>query len=171
MKQIDGVGELTVDESIPEWLVSQKIDVPWWPGAKLRFVFPDLDDDARPSDFASAVTRFLALTQLDRDHAASYVLANYKEACDAVDGGDVGVTIQNAADVWQHVHLDEVFVRRRSSDGRVYVQLMAECRWDAEHGLQIVFRDGRELSRVSQQDDHLTYADAHGLPDSHDRIG
>jgi hypothetical protein len=150
--RIEGVGELTASEDIPEWLVSEKIDVPWWPGARLRFVFVALEDDDRPEDFASAVSRFLALTPVDRDLAAPYVLENYRES---VASGDVGVTIQTAADVWQHVRLDEVFVRRGSKGARVYVQVTAECDWEREHGLQIVYREGSALVRVSQQDDHL----------------
>jgi len=50
------------------------------------------------------------------------------------------------------------------------VQITAECEWEPEHGLQIVYRDGSELKRVSQQDGHLTYVDAYGLPESEDRI-
>ena len=44
------------------------------------------------------------------------------------------------------------------------------CTWDQEHGLQIIYRRGAELSRVSQQDGHLTTSDAYARPDSEDRI-
>jgi len=50
------------------------------------------------------------------------------------------------------------------------VKICAECTWEPEHGLQIVYREGSVLSRVSDQDRHLTHADAHGLPESQDRI-
>jgi hypothetical protein len=36
--------------------------------------------------------------------------------------------------------------------------------------LQIVYRRGSELSRVSAQDGHLTHTDAFDLPEDQDRI-
>lgn len=52
----------------------------------------------------------------------------------------------------------------------VYVQIAAECDWEPEHGLQIIYRRGVEFCRVSDQDGHLTYSDAYDLPESEDRI-
>jgi len=151
--------------------VSKAIDVPCFPGARLRFVFDDIAGDDHPGEFASAVTRFLSLTTRDRDHAASYVFKNYREICDAVGDDEVGVVIDGAADVWSYVRLDEIFVSRRPyGDRKVYVQITAECEWEPEHGLQIVYREGSELTRVSQQDGHLSHVDAYGLPESEDRI-
>jgi hypothetical protein len=36
--------------------------------------------------------------------------------------------------------------------------------------LQLVFRQGRQLTRVSGQDGHLTHADAYNVPDSEDAL-
>lgn len=169
--RIEQLGELSPDDDIPEWLVSKKIDVPYFPGAKLRFVFDGLEDDDAPDDFASAVRRFLALTVRDREHAAPYVFTNYREMCEAIGVDEVGVNIDRPADVWNHVRPDEIFVKRRhSGDRKVYVQITAGCDWEQEHGLQIVYREGFELKRVSEQDGHLTHVDAFALPESEDRI-
>src|SRR3954463_16331753 len=105
--RIEHLGELSPDDSIPEWLVSEKVDVPYFPGAKLRFVFDGLEDDDTPDEFASAVRRFLALTVRERDHAAPYVFARYREMCDAIGAEEVGVSIERPADVWNHVRPDE----------------------------------------------------------------
>ena len=169
--RIEQLGELSPDEHIPEWLVSKKVDVPYFPGPKLRFVFDGLGGDDAPEEFASAVRRFLALTVHERDHAAQYVFTNYRETCEAIGADEVGVNIDGPADVWNHVRPDEIFVKRRhSGDRKVYVQITAECAWEPEHGLQIVYREGSELKRVSEQDGHLTYVDAFALPESEDRI-
>ena len=45
-----------------------------------------------------------------------------------------------------------------------------DCDWEPEHGLQLVFRKGQSLSRVSDDDGHLTYSDAFNLPEDQDRI-
>lgn len=169
--RIEPLGELSPDDRIPEWLVSQKVDVPYFPGAKLRFVLEGLEDDDAPDEFASAVRRFLALTVRERDHAAPHIFTNYREMCEAIGADEVGVDVAQPADVWNHVSPDEIFVKRRhSGDRKVYVQITAECAWEREHGLQIVYREGFELKRVSDQDGHLTHVDAHALPESEDRI-
>lgn len=169
--RIEQLGDLTPDERIPEWQVSKPVDVPYFPGVPLRFVLDCVDDDDKPEEFVAAVRSFLALSIRDREVAAPYVFQNYREMCDAIGDDEVGVEIGGPAEVWSHVRPGDIHVRRRSyGDRRVYVQITAECAWEPEHGLQIVYRDGSELKRVSQQDGHLTHADAYDLPETDDRI-
>lgn len=169
--RIDPLGELTPDKRIPEWLISEPVDVPYFPGAQLRFVVDGVDGDDKPEEFASAVRRFLGLSSQDRDSAAPYVFKNYREICEAIGDGEVGVEIVEPNNIWKHVRPDEIHVSRRPyGDRKVYVQITAECAWEPEHGLQIVYREGFELKRVSQQDGHLTHVDAYALPESEDRI-
>ena len=83
---------------------------------------------------------------------------------------EVDVRIAVATDVWKHVQPSEVYVKRRRKDKKVYMAIAAECDWEPEHGLQIVYRNGDQLSRVSAQDGHLSYCDAYAKPESEDRI-
>jgi hypothetical protein len=43
--------------------------------------------------------------------------------------------------------------------------LECECDWEPEHGLQIVFRDGREVTKVGPYDGHLTNSAAYANDD------
>lgn len=163
------LGELTRHDRIEEWLVSAPIDVPLL-GVRLAFVIEGLESDANPSDFAGAVTNFLALTREDREAATPHVFRNYRRFVEAV-GDQVEVHIDSAEDVWRHVHPAEIYVsRRHRRDRKVYVQVAAECDWEIEHGLQLVYREGRQLSRVSEQDGHLTHTDACDLAEGEDLI-
>ena len=73
--------------------------------------------------------------------------------------------------VWAHVQPTGIVVsRRHRRDCAIYVQITANCDWEPEHGLQIIYRRGCELSRVSDYDGHLAHADAYGLPEDQDRI-
>ena len=83
---------------------------------------------------------------------------------------ELGFTIRSPSAVWDFVTPSEIMVSRRADDELVYVQICASCRWDVEHGLQVVYRRGETLSRVSAQDGHLTTSDARNLPDSEDSI-
>jgi len=169
--RVDNLGELTTDESVPEWLVSREVEVPYFPGAKLKFILEDVEGDDRPDEFAAAVARFFALATRDRDHAAPYVFTFYRQICEALGDDEIEARITSPADVWKHVHPTEIHVsRRHRADKKVYVQITAECDWEPEHGLQIVYREGCELKRVSMQDGHLTHADACAVPESQDRI-
>jgi len=37
----------------------------------------------------------------------------------------------------------------------VYFSIEGNCDWEEEHGLQLVFRDGTEVTKVGQYDGHL----------------
>ena len=55
-------------------------------------------------------------------------------------------------------------------DGDRSISISAECDWEVEHGLQMVFRGGGRLSRVSDQDGHLTHSDVYDTPENEDKI-
>jgi hypothetical protein len=69
--------------------------------------------------------------------------------------------------VWDHVsfgtefHVDRIADR----DSQVYVSIECACAWEPEHGLQLVFREGRTVSKVGPFDGHLTNASAFGRED------
>ncbi|HUT61545.1 MAG TPA: hypothetical protein VNA25_27205 [Phycisphaerae bacterium] len=169
--EIAGLGKLTPDEDIEEWLASRPVSVPFFEGLPLRFVFNGMAEDDGQHEYVEAYTNFMTLTREDRKHASACVYRNYQEFVAAVGPEDVSCHIASAEDVWKHVRPTEIFVaRRHRRDRKVYVQITAECDWEREHGLQIVYREGKTLSRVSDQDGHLTHTDAYDLPEDEDRI-
>jgi hypothetical protein len=170
MVHIDKLGELERDDEFP-WFTSEPIEIPCLDGERLRFVLEDVDTDERPEEFALAVARFLSLTTHDRDHAAPHVFAVYRENLDSFVDEAAAPQIASPAEVWDYVDAREIRVSRRGcGDKKVYVGIMADCDWEEEHGLQLVYRGGFELCRVSDQDGHLTNTEAHGAPESDDRI-
>ncbi len=167
---IPALGPLQPDSKIPEWLVSQPISVPFLEGAKLTFTLDGLEDTDE-ADASNAVEAFLGLPPDARKNAAPYVFANYRRMAELVSDEDLACRIGSEEDVWAHVNFSEVFVsRRHRRDKAIYVQITAECDWEPEHGLQLVYRGGKELVRVSEQDGHLTYTDACDLPETEARI-
>lgn len=44
------------------------------------------------------------------------------------------------------------------------------CEWEEEHGLQLVFKEGKKLTRISGYDGHITAADAYDIPDEQDEL-
>lgn len=168
--EIPPLGKLERHDRFADWLESSEVEVPYFDGARLGFVLEAFEADPAPDDFVSAIASFLRLTVDDRALATPYVFQNYLDFME-IAGEDDDVVIASADGVWSHVHPTRVHVSRRTKgDRRVYVQVSADCEWEDEHGLQLVFRDGSTLSRVSPRDGHLTHAEAYGLPESEDRI-
>jgi hypothetical protein len=165
------LGKLRPDPNFPEWLVSRKTPVPYFEGRKLQFILEDLATDPGLNDFRNAVAAFLHLTVDDRSLATQYVYRNCSRFVEAVGADDFDFTIDQPTQVWSYVYPEAIHVSRRyRRDEKVYVQIVANCEWEKEHGLQIVYREGKTLVRVSAQDGHLTTTDAYDLPEKQDRI-
>jgi hypothetical protein len=167
---IPQLGPLKPHSRFPDWLVSGLVSVPYFDGLPLTFTLDGLTD-VDTDDVQSAVETFLALGSDARLAASSYVFQNYRCMVDAVGQEDVGFHVARPEAIWEHVHPSAVFIsRRHRRDQLIYVRITAECDWEPEHGLQLVYRRGSELSRVSDQDGHLTHTDAYGIPENQDRI-
>ncbi len=130
-------------------------------GQKLTFILNGLEESDEEVA-TTAVMAFLGLGIKEKLAASEYVFANYSKMAELVDEEDLGCQISSKEDVWTHVHPSEIFVsKRRRREQAIYIQVTAECDWEPEHGLQIIYRRGNELSRVSDQDGHV---------DSHRRL-
>ncbi|MFG2003929.1 DUF6985 domain-containing protein [Spirillospora sp. NPDC048911] len=145
---------------------SEPVPVPMLGGALCRVVVEGYDDDLAPEDFHAAISAFLALERSALEAAAPSIFAYYRDIMDdVVAAGDDEwyVEIDGPHDVLDHIRFgDEPVVSRDSRRGRhVYVSLECECDWEPEHGLQIVFRDGRTVTKVGPYNGHLTNSAAY----------
>jgi hypothetical protein len=168
---IQHLGNLELDPDIPEWLRSEPAPVPYFGGLSLPFVLRGVEDDSVPSDFASGLTAFFCLGSAEREQASHYIFRLYRQFVEGVGEDEFDFTIPNAAAIWDFVTPTEIHVsRRQRRDQLVYVEILAGCRWEIEHGLVVIYRSGSTLSRVSDQDGHLTTSDAFGFPEERDAI-
>jgi len=120
------------------------------------------------------LTNFLNLNSLDRNSISDLAYKNCKDFLDDVgfDEADEALRqIKDHIEIWNFIHPTEIYVTRRPyKDQDVYVMLACECDWEQEYGLQLVFRQGKQLTRISAQDGHLTEADAYGKSDEEDEL-
>jgi hypothetical protein len=171
------LGQLTQDKNFPDWWKSGEVPVPFFDGIKLPVIFMDFEPDVDTtfvSEADEALTYFFALGELYRESISHYVHKNCKDFLEAVgyDEADQALwDIKDENEIWKFVHPSEIYVTRRPyGEQNMYVQLACECDWEQEHGLQLVFRQGKKLTRVSSQDGHLTEADAYDKPDEEDEL-
>ena len=160
------MGALHPDPDLPdEWWRSEPCSIPYWSGRPQRFhVTCGTEENAFAPDVHDAISAFLRLSDADRLLATPQVLAYYQLMLDATDIDPLPIDVPD--DVWRFVTPTQIYVsRRHRRDKDVYVELLCECDWEVEHGLLLVYRKGQQLVRVSDQDGHLTDADALNLPE------
>lgn len=58
--------------------------------------------------------------------------------------------IATSGDVWQHLQFGDELVEKRphSGDQGINILLCCECDWEAERGLQIVFKNGLRVNKI-----------------------
>jgi hypothetical protein len=168
---IQPIGKLERDADIPEWLRSAPIPVPYFGGLALPFVLRGAEDDSAPADFESALSAFFRLGAVEQEQAGRYIFQLYRQFIEAVGEDEFDFTIPSASAVWDFITPTEIHISRRlRRDQLVYVEILAECRWEIEHCLVVIYRGGSALSRVSEQDGHLTTSDAFDFPEERDTI-
>jgi|GEM_PF-1787319 len=165
------------DEELRDWWYSEPRVVPFWDKKKIPFVYvfePDEDTEFIAAADA-AVKNFLKLTADDRLQLTPLLEENCREICDETEYGEEVATwldAGNAAALWDSVSAPETILvqRRHRRDKDIYIQMSLDCKWERESGIQMVFRKGMALTRISVMDGWLTDADAHGLEDSEDKL-
>ena len=165
------LGPLRPNQHIPEWLESEPVEIPFFDGVKLPVTL-ETTDPADEEEINAALNSFLSLRPADRLSISRYIFENYVNMVELVgDEYDLDCHIGSEEEVWQHLRPGEIYVSRRNRrDRAIYISIAANCDWEPEHGLQIVYRRGKELARVSDQDGHLTHTDAYALPEDQDKI-
>ena len=118
------------------------VDVPLL-GAKLRFE-ADHEGDAVTETQTRALAQLLALTKDD------LAAMTHRVALNCCYSGDDQVNLKKRADVWDHVKPEKVMIPRHGKSKDLYVFVFAECDWEEEHGLSLLFKNGK-LFEVSSQ--------------------
>ena len=171
------IGQLRQEDKFPDWWKSSKIEVPFFENEKLTVTFMDFEpehDKTFIEEADQALTNFLKLNLVDRYSISDLAYRNCKDFLDAVDFDEADQPLRQIKDyneIWNFIHPSEIYVTRRPyKEHDVYLTLACECDWEQEHELQLVFRQGKQLTRISDQDGHLTEADAYGKPDEEDEL-
>lgn len=161
--QIPVLDHVTKDEHFG-WLYSAPLPLRAFGGQEITIVLEEYEEDANKEDFHSAISAFLSVGPDTLKAAEAHVFRYYQDMNGYRTPSDEDyVSIEAPGDVWNHVNFgDEAFVSRRpSGDEGIYVSIECNCDWEREHGMQIVFKDGKSISKVGPFNGHLTNADAY----------
>ena len=137
--------------------MASAVAVGWFDGAEVELEEPETARDA------AALKNFLRLTALDRFKASRHVYAYYRDFHSAVGGQDwldseMGIPT-TPEDIWKHVRPMTLFAESDPDlPGHSYVVIEANCDWEVEHGLMLVWEDGKRLTKVSGYDGNFSNA-------------
>lgn len=167
------LGELNRDKDIEEWLYTEEIEVPFFDNQKFTFVFTKNDADF-VNESETAIRSFLSLGNTERSSISDLVYKNCKDFLDDIGYDEFDKPLWEITDkneIWNFVTPTKIYISKRfRRDCDIYIEIACECAWEQEHGLQLVFRQGKKLTRISDQDGHLTEADAFDKPDEQDKL-
>ena len=126
----------------------------------------DVFEQTKTAEECAALDAFASLPTENRLRDAHHLFAYYRDmhACDD-DPEELDALMGVPAtpqDIWPHVSVHSVCARTNPDDGLAYVMVSGNCAWEPEHGLLMVWREGRVLNKVGVYDDHLTNAYAYG---------
>ena len=171
------IGQLRQDETFSDWWKSGEIKIPFFDHEKLTITFMDLEpehDQTFIDEADQALVHFFRLNSNDRNAISDLAYKNCMDFLEEVgfDKLDEPLRqIKNKNEIWKFIHPTEIYAKRRAyNDKDIYVSIACECDWEQEHGLQLVFRQGKKMTRISDQDGHLTEADAYGMLDEEDEL-
>ena len=175
------VGSMTPseDKEFANWWYSRPIAIPFWDNREIQVVyeFSPGGDTRFVTEADLAMVNFLQLPGTAKEALTKLLDENCRDVCESTDFGARDAELkkrwfssEDRTTLWQYVSPPQTIrvQRRHHRDKDIYVHMHMECEWEEEHGLQLVFRKGQQLTRISQQDGYLTDADAFNLPDSQD---
>jgi hypothetical protein len=171
------IGTLKQDSRLKSWWESGPINIPFLGDKSLPITFCDLtlsEDKLFVEDADLALKNFLSMTLADRNGISELVHKNSADFLDSVDLDEMDEGVKNIKDphdIWKFVYPNAIYVSRRTRrDMDIYIRISANCEWEMEHGLQLVFRQGKKITRISNIDGHLTESDAYDTPDEEDEL-
>ncbi|SFR94385.1 hypothetical protein SAMN05216570_0978 [Dyella sp. OK004] len=170
--QIPGLGVVTKDDGLG-WYISDEVRIEAFGGQACRVCVEGYAGDHDKDAFHEAIANLLSADERVLSAASPSVFAYYEDVRPYLSPSDLAnLNIATPADVWSHVQFgSEVIVSRRGNGDRcVYVSIECNCDWEREHGLLIVLRGGRWITKVGPYDGHLTNSDAYGRSEYEDIV-
>ena len=173
MKSIQSqiLGTLHQNSMLEYWGESGPTEIPYFNGKKMVITFIDFTPSTQ-HDFIQqadkALSIFFKKGNKERIANTTPVYKNCIHFLEAVGYDKMDKPMWEMKDetqVWNFVSPSEIYISHE--DSNMYLAISCECDWEQEHGLQLVFKNGDTLTKVSEQDGQVTeeyLGEEHGYP-------
>jgi len=146
------VGKLKSVAYQAEWLESDPHEIPYFDNKQLKILFVEANHEPYLQGADKVLQHFMNLNSRDRIADSHKIYQYYQQTLNS--GYTVPLDIDSMTDIWNFVYPSEIIIHW-DEDG-YYLGISCECEWEEEHGLQLVFKDGKKLTRASGHDGAFT---------------
>ena len=146
------VGKLKQDENFEECWNSELIEIPYFQDKPMKIVFTEAENESYFTLADFAIGNFMRLSISDRDNHSLQIIENYKQ--NLIFDYTPRLELKSDNDIWNFVYPSDIILAQNET-GEVFVLVECGCEWEEEHGLQLVFKNGQQLTRVSYNDGGL----------------
>ena len=162
------IGELKQNDQFEDWWESELIEIPFFDNKRMKITFMDFIPE-RDTEFIKeadkALKSFLKKSESDRLLISNLAYENCMEFLNAVEFDEADQPLWDIKDknqIWEFIYPQDIYVTRSHDKFEIiYLNLACECEWEQEHGLQLLFKEGEKLTRISEQDGHITESDSY----------
>lgn len=146
-------GQLSPVDDDPDLFESEPFPIPYFDNKKVKVGFVEAKHQPYLESADKVLENFIGLSSIDRIENSGMVHDYYSETLK--HGYTTPLDIKTAKDIWNFVTPTEIIIHW-DEDVDFYLCVSCDCEWEEEHGLQLVFKDGRTLTRASGHDGHFT---------------
>ena len=165
--ETSSIGLLKYDNEM-QWHTTPLLDFPALNSSKAEVIIEDFTRQ-NENHLADAIRNLQNLSPTMMNAQNAEIFRYYQDCKRAFDHGS---RIETQNDVWSHTRFSGEIVASfdRHNPETVYLSVTFECDWEPEHGLQVVFKNGRDICKIGSFDGHTTNVEAFGRPDFESKI-
>jgi hypothetical protein len=143
------VGQLKPLDFDPDFFESEPYPIPYFNNEKLKIGFVEAKRQRYLSGADQVLENFLNLDAQERRKGSQLVTNYYTETLKSEHIKPLDIfTID---EIWNFVYPTEIIIDW-DEKGDFYLWVSCGCKWEEEHGLQLVFKNGLTLIRAGGHD-------------------
>ena len=147
------VGQLTPADYDPDFFESKPFPIPYFDNTELKIGFVEAKHQPYLDAADNALEHFLRLNSMDKIENSGMVYQYYSETLK--HGHTKPLDIKSTKDIWNFVSPTGIIIHWNEA-AEIYLCVSCDCKWEEEHGLQLVFKHGQALTRAGGHDGHFT---------------
>lgn len=153
------LGKLQQDEAIADLWTSKEIEIPFFDNEVLPITFMDFECEKDPTfseEADRALANFLQLNASDRNELSAIVYKIYLNYLDIEGFDEADEPLREISDknnIWSFIQPTEISISRLPDMKHdMYLSVYCDCDWELENGIQFIFRKGKNLITICEQD-------------------
>jgi hypothetical protein len=136
---------LTADRKYAELYHSEPTNVPYFEGKELVFEIEVLENISLEK-IDETIANFLAKDTTERAEITKYIADDCRNFIAEVGFEPDMPTVINNEDVWRYVYPKMISVGAEYfNSNTVYLRIWSDCGWETEHGLDILYKEGKDF--------------------------